>query len=143
MFSRATSYAIRAMTYLAHQPAGRLSRAKEISDAEDIPMPFLWKILKKLTNRKLIRSFKGMRGGYELACTADEINLHDIIESMEDSNITDGCVLGLPECSDEQPCPLHREWRVIKTDILQMFDNVTLATLVAATKGSEHRPPSP
>src|SRR5258706_382394 len=64
MFPRSTQYAIRAMTFLAAQ--GRLCGAREIAEAEHIPMPFLWKILQKLAARKLIRSFRGVRGGCEM-----------------------------------------------------------------------------
>ncbi|MCI0626445.1 MAG: Rrf2 family transcriptional regulator, partial [Acidobacteria bacterium] len=67
LFSRTAEYAIRAMAFLALQKPGKLTGAREISEAERIPIPFLWKILQLLTRRKLVRSFKGIRGGYELA----------------------------------------------------------------------------
>lgn len=62
------------MAYLAVQKGGKLSGAREISEAEQIPMPFLWKILRLLTQRRLIRSFKGVRGGYELARPAEKVS---------------------------------------------------------------------
>ena len=57
MISRPAAYAIRAMTFLAAQPPGKLAGAKEIAAAEHIPIPFLWKILGILAQRRLIRSF--------------------------------------------------------------------------------------
>ncbi len=84
MFSRPTKYAVRAMTYLASQPVGRLTGAKEISEKEQIPMPFLWKILHELVRRNLVRSFKGIHGGYELARPSTQITLKEIIESTGD-----------------------------------------------------------
>jgi len=73
LLSRSSEYAVRAMTFLAMQPSGKLTGAKEIAEAENIPIPFLWKILQNLARRRLIRSFKGLRGGYELAMPADSI----------------------------------------------------------------------
>lgn len=129
MFSRYTEYAIRAMTFLAAQPAGKLTGAKEISEAEEIPMPFLWKILQNLTRKKLIRSFKGVRGGYELARPADQINLQQIVATTDGMDIIERCVLGLPECSEDKPCPLHPHWKEIKTMLQEMLEENTLATL--------------
>src|SRR5215813_6356591 len=48
MFSRSSGYALQALTYLAAQPSGTLVGAAEIATRLEIPMPFLWKILRKL-----------------------------------------------------------------------------------------------
>ena len=81
MFSRSTEYAIRAMAVLAQQPSGTLCGAREIAESADIPRPFLWKILQNLTHKKLLRSFKGVRGGYELSRPARRITVLDIIDA--------------------------------------------------------------
>jgi len=57
MFSRSAGYAVQALTYLAAQPSGKLTGAREIAETLQIPMPFLWKILRNLTRKKLVRSF--------------------------------------------------------------------------------------
>ena len=61
--SRSAECAVRAVTRLARQPSGTLLGAREIPEAERIPIPFLWKVLQVLARRKLVRSFKGARGG--------------------------------------------------------------------------------
>jgi Rrf2 family transcriptional regulator, iron-sulfur cluster assembly transcription factor len=111
LLSRSTEYAIRAMTFLASLPPGRLAGAREISEAENIPMPFLWKILQTLARRKLIRSFKGIRGGYQLATAPDSVTLSMIVEATDSVGRLSACVLGLPDCSDENCCPLHDTWK--------------------------------
>ena len=80
MFSRSAGYAVQALAYLAGQPSGKLTGAREIATATHIPMPFLWKILRNLSRTKLVRSFKGVRGGYELARSAlfDTTTLADL-----------------------------------------------------------------
>jgi DNA-binding IscR family transcriptional regulator len=55
MFSHSTEYAIQALTYLAQQPAGSLSRAGEIAAETQIPLPYLRKLLKNLTDERLVR----------------------------------------------------------------------------------------
>jgi Rrf2 family protein len=129
LFPKPVEYGIRAMAYLATQKGGKLSGAREISEAEQIPMPFLWKILRLLTQRRLIRSFKGVRGGYELARPAEEIRLSDILLCTDGNDFREGCVLGLPECDNRHPCPLHDQWKAIRARITRMMDHTTLADL--------------
>jgi Rrf2 family iron-sulfur cluster assembly transcriptional regulator len=122
------------MTFLADQPTGKLTGAREVSLAEQIPIPFLWKILQNLARRKLVRSFKGVGGGYVLARPAGEIRVQDIIQAMEDRSLTDGCVLGLAVCSEEKPCPLHHSWKEIRERLSVMLYETTLADLARASK---------
>ena len=129
MFSRPAEYAIRAMTFLASQPPGKLSGAREISQKESIPVAFLWKILHTLTRQKLVRSFKGVRGGYELARPAHMIRVEDIILATHTTDPVRGCVLGLSECSEMNPCPLHPVWKDIQLQLAHMLEENTLADL--------------
>ncbi len=140
MFSRSTEYAIRAMTFLALQPPGKLTGAREIAQGEHIPIQFLWKILKALVRRKLVRSFKGVGGGYELAITADRISVQDIVMATEDNNRATGCVLGLDVCSEERPCPLHHTWKGIRDGLVVMLEKTTLSDLArTASQNAQNR----
>jgi Rrf2 family protein len=122
------------MVFLANQPAGRVTGAREVSEAEQIPGAFLWKILQNLTRRKLIRSFKGVHGGYELARPAAEITLEDIVEATDGQEVVVGCVLGLAECNEENPCPLHNSWKDVKTKLTEMLEQTTLADLAEVAR---------
>ena len=128
MFSRSSGYAIQALTYLASQPSGRLVGAREIATSLDIPMPFLWKILRKLSQMKLLRSFKGVHGGYELARPASSIRMTEILQIGHD-NGTGQCVLGLTLCNDAQPCPLHAHWKDIREQIEKRIKSTRLSDL--------------
>lgn len=129
LFSRSAEYAVRAMTFLAMQPSGKLSGAKEIAEAENIPIPFLWKILQNLARRRLIRSFKGSRGGYQLAFPAEQITLQAVVGATDGEGLTSGCVLGLATCSEENACPLHDTWKRIRLEMDEMMQQNTLADL--------------
>ncbi len=134
LFSRPAEYAIRAMTFLARQPAGKLAGARQIAQAEQIPRPFLWKILRDLTRRKLIRSFKGLRGGYELARPPQQITLAAILAATGDGDLLADCVLGLPQCGEENPCPLHDTWKPIRRWLVAMLEQNNLADLARAAR---------
>ena len=126
LFTKPDEYAIRAGTFLASLPAGKLAGAREISLAENIPMQFLWKILHTLTRRNLIRSFKGLRGGYQLALAPDRITVRMVLEASGGAERLQRCVLGLPQCSDEHACPLHERWKTLRSGISEMLDTNTL-----------------
>ena len=129
------------MTFLALQPTGKLTGAREISQAEQIPMPFLWKILQNLARRKLVRSFKGVGGGYVLARPAGEICVQDVLQATEDHSLANGCVLGLAVCSDERPCPLHHSWKEIRAKLSVMLLETTFAELARVAEAHARKNP--
>ncbi len=138
LFTRSVEYGIRAMTFLATLPPGRLAGAREISQAEQIPMAFLWKILQDLAKRRLIRSFKGLRGGYELAKPADQLTLSAILEATDSADRIGNCVLGLSNCSDENACPLHETWKELRGNMTAMLHKNTLADLARVSQRRRH-----
>jgi Rrf2 family protein len=122
------------MTFLAMQPAGKLSGAKEIAQSENIPIPFLWKLLQHLARRKLIRSYKGLRGGYQLALPADRIALNMVLSAIDGHESFAGCVLGLPQCDEANACPLHEIWKQVRGSMNDMLEQNTLADLAQVTE---------
>ena len=129
LFSKSTEYAVRALTFLAMQPAGKLAGARAISEAQDIPMPFLWKILRMLARQRMIRSFRGKHGGYQLARAAEKIRISDVVFSTDGAQLKTDCVMGLQECGEAQACPLHEAWKAIRARMVAMLEQNTLADL--------------
>ena len=136
MFPRSTEYAIRALTFLAAQTPGKLSGAREIAQAEHIPMPYLWKILQKLADRKLVRSFRGLRGGYRLAKPPERITVDRVVREMGQGNILKRCLFGFQNCGRGNPCPLHPVCGEIREKIGIALRTTTLAQLSHAGGGS-------
>ncbi|HWQ03677.1 MAG TPA: RrF2 family transcriptional regulator [Candidatus Nitrosotenuis sp.] len=134
IFSRTAEYALRAMTFLATQPQGKLSGARAIAQSEQIPMPFLWKILHTLARQRLIRSFKGIHGGYELAQPASKITLSAVVLATDGNDFGTQCVLGLPRCGETNACPLHNTWKEIRARMTDMLEHTTLADLARVAR---------
>jgi Rrf2 family protein len=76
-------YALHAMIYIAAYTDKRLSTINEIAESEGIPREYLAKILKELTEHGLLKSTKGIYGGYRLAKPAGDISFLNIIEAFE------------------------------------------------------------
>jgi Rrf2 family protein len=123
------------MVHLSRQPPGKLVGAKKISQSEKIPMAFLWKILQSMGRSKLVRSFRGVGGGYQLARPADQIAIYEIVAATDGEAFSDRCILGLSECGDENPCPMHGTWKELRSRIDEMLKGTTLAILSQSAKG--------
>lgn len=141
IFSHTAEYAVRAVTYLAQQPPGTLVGSREVSEAAGVPMPFLSKVLQRLARQRLVRSFKGLRGGYELARPAEEITLHMLLAATGGNSQSDRCVLGLAACSEAAPCPLHDSWKGIRGQIVNLLEQTTVADLVRAAVTAQRSVP--
>lgn len=129
LFSRPSSYAIRALTYLATQPPGKLSGVREISDQVHIPSPYLSKILLQLRRGRLLRSYKGIGGGYELAQPPDKINLFNVIQCIE-GNPFGSCILEERDCALGQECAMHDSWGPVRNQLVDFLQAITLERLV-------------
>ena len=138
MFARSSGYAVKALTHLAGQPSGKLVGAREMATTLDIPMPFLWKILRRLGKKKLVRSFKGVRGGYQLARPAETIYVREILMASQDNHVG-RCILGLAQCDDQAPCPLHSHWKDLRAEIEHTLETTTIADLAGIAKQSRRR----
>jgi Rrf2 family iron-sulfur cluster assembly transcriptional regulator len=129
LFSRSSSHAIRALTYLAMQPLGKFSGTREISEREHIPRAFIPKVLLPLRRARLVRSSRGIRGGYDLAVPPEQISLLAVMSCIDGVPLND-CVLEDHPCSSPHECALHPCWSVVREQLLDYLERTTLADLV-------------
>jgi len=99
---RRVDYAVRALTYLAGQPLGKIVCKTEIEKKQDIPSHYLSKIMKELVAAGLINSHFGSKGGYSLAKPPREISVREVYESVE------GPLVIMPSVErGEEYCPYY------------------------------------
>ena len=136
MFSKSTEYALRAIIYLAQKSSVEHKIGiTELSEAIDSPKSFTAKILQKLTkDNRLISSVTGPSGGFFLTDQAKKKSLLHVLTLLEDEGIITGCILGLKECSEKNPCPMHSEYKKIKPQLLNMMDDKTILELAKEMK---------
>ncbi len=131
LYSKAAEYAIRAMVFLAEQAEGELTQLKDVAKKEEIPFHFLAKTMQILSRKGLVRSHRGPKGGFRLARPPAEITLYDIVDPIDHiSNYDEICILGIDVCSDEAACPIHDEWKEIRTRIRLTLEHRTLKQMV-------------
>lgn len=127
VFSKTCEYAIRAVFFIAHKTVdgGRVG-IKEISNGIDSPEPFLAKILQDLSRKGIIQSAKGPNGGFYLDEGALKRPLTDIVEAVDGNGIFTGCALGLKQCSEVNPCPLHHQFKFIRSKIHDLLQTTAI-----------------
>lgn len=130
LFSKAVEYAIQALIYLAVKNSSEPVMIGEIAKSYEIPQQFLAKIVQTLVKHRLLVAVRGRRGGVKLAKPANEIYLPHIVQAIEGPPPEEEpCIFGLDVCSDEQPCPLHHRWEVIREEIREMLNREDLSQL--------------
>lgn len=137
IFSKTTAYGIRALAYLANHP-NRPCGLQEIVEHEKIPPVYLRKVLGELRRHRLLRSTKGIHGGYELARSPDVITLWEVFRVLDPDPYLDMCILGYEQCSHESACALHEEWQKVRQAVIGLLKSKTISEVAAFV--SNHRP---
>ena len=133
MLTSACRYGVLAMIHLARNVDAGFIPVRQIGNDLDVSNPFLSKIMQQLVAHDLVVSLRGPTGGVKLSKSASSIVLNDIVEAIDGRKMLESCVLGLPGCGSNAPCPLHETWKSVRTDFCQMLENTTVATLAKNT----------
>lgn len=115
------------MTYIARMETAKRIRTSDLSEAVDVPAPFLSKIMRRLTADGILDAKKGHHGGFLLARAPSEVRFIDILRAVDFEPTADHCLFGLDNCDANNPCPLHPEWSILKEQIEEWARSHTLA----------------
>lgn len=139
MFSKTCEYAIRATIYIANKSKeGTNVGLKDIAKNIDSPEAFTAKILQKLVKDDLVSSIKGPNGGFSLSNEQqEEVYLIDVVRCIDGSQTYDGCGLGLSQCSEEKPCPIHFQFKEVRTKLKRMLENTNMVVLLEKLERGE------
>ncbi|MCW5518805.1 Rrf2 family transcriptional regulator [Aureitalea sp. L0-47] len=138
MFSKACEYGIKAVIHISLQSqTGKRVSLKEISGAIDSPLAFTAKILQSLAKSNIIESSKGSVGGYHIPeDVQSKLTLYEIVIAIDGDNIFERCGLGLRQCNETSPCPIHSKFKIIRENLIDMMKKTNLLELaISVDKG--------
>lgn len=143
--SKRGEYGIRSMIYLARNSSpGELIQLKQISSNENIPTKYLEQIMLALRHAGLLHSRLGIGGGYYLAKEPNEINLGQIVRTLDGPLAPVNCVSQMAyepcDCPDERTCGLRLAMLEVRNSISNVLDNTTLADVVSRSPGKRSKP---
>lgn len=135
--SAKAEYAVRAMVQLATAEDGAVVKTEDLAKAQGIPPQFLVDILSALRTDRLVRSHRGREGGYELARSADEISIADVLRCI-DGPLASVRDIGLGDLPYSGPtAKLTDVWRALRASMRWVLEETSLAD-VAAGKLPDH-----
>ncbi|WP_031386366.1 RrF2 family transcriptional regulator [Desulfonatronum thiodismutans] len=131
MLTKAGEYAVRCMIYLTTAGTGSVVARRDISEAMDIPGPFLAKIAQELARAGLIQIVQGARGGYRLLRAPEEVTLLDVVEAVEGEIFLNECIFRPNGCGRSDFCGVHQVWQKARAGLRQ-----TLSVPLSELKGN-------
>jgi len=138
MLSKSCIYALRSIIFIAHNATIESKIGiKEIAKELDLPTHYLGKILQQLSKNEIIQSIKGPNGGFYLDDNSKEVKLITIIEIIDGLDFFNSCGLGLKECSEEHPCPLHFDFKIYRDGLWKLFNSTSILDLASKIKDGD------
>jgi Rrf2 family protein len=134
--SKGSEYAIRGILYLSMQSPGKVCFIDEIADAQEVPRAYLAKIFQTLGKKGYLKSTRGPGGGFELSKSPEQINMLEIIETMEGAVKLNDCLISVGYCHRDETCAVHDVWKEAQDKFIAHLGSCTFAMLAvnAVTK---------
>lgn len=131
--TRETDYAIRCVLHLS-EASNNVIMVDEIARAKSIPKSFLSKILQKLAKANIVKSYRGVKGGFQIAKSPREINLLDVIDAIEGPVAMNRCAVNRKVCSLSYSCAVHPIWVELRKDVEENLRKIDFAKLIESQK---------
>jgi Rrf2 family transcriptional regulator, iron-sulfur cluster assembly transcription factor len=126
-------YGLRCLLQLARQAEGQALTLKQIGEREGISTANAGKILWLLSAAAIVKSVRGIKGGYVLARPAADITVGDVISVFENADIEEHCksFSGIQDvCVHNTDCGIRPVLQILNDTVKQVLSQITLAHLV-------------
>lgn len=129
LLNKNTDYAIRALLHLAGKSEDYTS-SSEISEVQDIPLPYVRRILQALVRAGYLESKEGARGGVKLVKEPSEISVSELIRLLQGDIQISACMFRKKICSKRSTCVLKKRINEIEKKLADEFNNITIKSLL-------------
>jgi Rrf2 family transcriptional regulator, iron-sulfur cluster assembly transcription factor len=133
--SKKAEYALRALVAMGRDASGRTFSIQEVATGERIPLKFLEQILLQLKNGGVLRSKRGVGGGYQLARSIQHISIGDVVELIDGPAEMMSCSMHVGkstscDCGVLGGCALGRTFAVIRQQMQQWLRDTSIAQVI-------------
>ncbi len=128
--TRQTEYAIRGLQELARRNEDAPVQLKVIASSCQVSEAFLAKIFQMLAQAGVVKSHRGVKGGFSLGRPADEITLREIVEICEGGIALNHCLRKVDPCQDADTCAVANVWREAQAALTGALDKTSLADVL-------------
>ena len=124
--SKQSEYALISLVHLSSLEEGTLITANGLSDTFKIPRQTIGKVLQALNRAKILRSFKGVHGGYGLSRPLDTIMIGQVIEAIEGPICLSACQQKGKSCDQEPFCNIKGPMCSLEAKMLRLVYNISV-----------------
>ena len=125
-------YGLRILIDLAMHDPGKPRMLRDIAESQQISEKYISRLVIDLRRAKLVRSVRGVNGGFHLAKRPDEITLLEVLETMEGPLSVVECVRSPEKCKRQTLCPARNIWTQLNEGIRELTRNITLDDILNA-----------
>lgn len=129
MISQTTEYALRAIVYLAD--CGQPQTTAAIAEATQVPQGYLSKVMQALAKSEIVKSQRGLHGGFVLTQRPEELTVLAVINAIEPIRRYHQCPLGI---HGKTLCPLHRKLDDAARKIEETFGDSTISDMISVPR---------
>lgn len=128
--TRQTEYAIRGLQELARRNEDAPVQLKVIAGSCEVSEAFLAKIFQSLAQAGVVKSHRGVKGGFSLGRPATEITLREVVEICEGGIVLNHCLRKVDPCQDVETCAVANVWREAQNALTGALDKTSLADVI-------------
>jgi Rrf2 family iron-sulfur cluster assembly transcriptional regulator len=122
-------YAVTAMLDLALNATEKPITLADISQRQGISLSYLEQLFSRMRKQELVTSARGPGGGYRLSRDANDINIAQVIEAVDEKVMLNRCE-GRGDCLNGGPCLTHELWCNLSDQIHDFLNGISLGQLV-------------
>ena len=128
--TRQTEYAIRGLQELSRRNGSAPVQLRVIAATCDVSEAFLAKIFQMLGQAGIVRSHRGVKGGFSLGKPASKITLREIVDVSEGGILLNHCLRGDRPCKDSSGCMVAPIWAKAQNALTDTLECTSLADVV-------------
>ena len=123
-------YGLRILIDLATHDAKKPRLVRDIAESQQISEKYISRLIIDLRRARLVRSVRGMKGGFFLARSPKEITLLDILETMEGTLSIVDCVMAPEKCTHNADCTARGIWQKLNDGIRELMRGITFEQIL-------------
>jgi len=124
-------YGLRILIDLATHDPDKPRLVRDIAASQQISEKYISRLIIDLRRARLVRSVRGMKGGFFLARSPREITLLEILETMEGTLSVVDCVMQPEKCAQNGHCTARNIWKKLNDGIREQMRGITFEDILA------------
>ncbi|HWR82110.1 MAG TPA: Rrf2 family transcriptional regulator [Candidatus Deferrimicrobium sp.] len=129
-FTRAEEYGMLGVMYLAQKNSDSITPLSEIAESQEVPEKFLAKIFQSLSRAGIVRSHRGVRGGFTMARKPNDITIKEVLEAIQGPYHLMKCIQDIDMCDKKNGFCALRELLVLAEDrLVSTLDGYSVSDL--------------